>query len=159
MKRRFKKKNKKLVALFILRHSLGLQGLLHTSNGESNPTVIYAVCLPRLTGWRTSWWPSRRSSRPSPRSWSRPSPRCPATRPSPPPCPPWKRDPCLLIVVFVRDLGLFMLYHGHSPRYSCTRPPLLLRPLPFQTGKGNPVVLFSKKSWICMHFILMSLVF
>ncbi len=34
----------------------------------------------RLTGWRTSWWASRRSSRQSQRSWSRHSQRCPATR-------------------------------------------------------------------------------
>ena len=38
----------------------------------------------RLTGWRMSWSGSRRSSRPSRRSWSRHSPRCPATRPTPP---------------------------------------------------------------------------
>ena len=31
----------------------------------------------RSTGWRTSWWASRRSWRGSPRNWSRPSPRCP----------------------------------------------------------------------------------
>ena len=30
----------------------------------------------RWTDWRMSWWPSRRSTNPSPRSWSRPSPRC-----------------------------------------------------------------------------------
>ena len=34
---------------------------------------------PRWTGWRTSWWPSRRNSRPSTKSWSRPSLRCPDT--------------------------------------------------------------------------------
>ena len=34
----------------------------------------------RWTGWRTSWCLSRRSTRPSRRRWSRPSPRCPATR-------------------------------------------------------------------------------
>ena len=38
-----------------------------------------SIHLSRLTGWRTSWWESRRSSRPSPRSSSRPSPRCPDT--------------------------------------------------------------------------------
>ena len=37
---------------------------------------------PRWTGWRTSWWLSRRSSRPSLRSSSRHSPRCPDTRPA-----------------------------------------------------------------------------
>jgi hypothetical protein len=33
----------------------------------------------RLTGWRTSWWASRRSSRQSQRSWSKPLLRCRAT--------------------------------------------------------------------------------
>ena len=41
-----------------------------------------SIHLHRLTGWRTSWWESRRSSRPSPRSSSRPSPRCPDTNSS-----------------------------------------------------------------------------
>ena len=47
---------------------------------------ITFLCCPcsspssRWTGWRTSWWPSRRSTRPSPRSSSRPSQRCPDTR-------------------------------------------------------------------------------
>ena len=33
----------------------------------------------RWTGWRMSWSPSRRSTRPSPRSWSRPLLKCPDT--------------------------------------------------------------------------------
>merc|ERR1719259_1447440 len=36
----------------------------------------------RLTDWRTSCTRSRRSSRPSERRWSRPSPRCPDTNSS-----------------------------------------------------------------------------
>ena len=43
-------------------------------------SIYLAIYLPRLTGLRTSWWESRRSSRPSPRSLTRPSPRCPDTR-------------------------------------------------------------------------------
>ena len=35
---------------------------------------------PRWTGWRMSSSPSKRSTRPSLRSWSRPSQRCPDTR-------------------------------------------------------------------------------
>merc|ERR1712233_177442 len=37
-------------------------------------------CRRRWTGWRMSWSPSRRSTRPSLRSSSRPSLRCPDTR-------------------------------------------------------------------------------
>ena len=39
--------------------------------------LFFNQFVPRSTGWRTSWWASRRSWRGSPRSWSRPSPRCP----------------------------------------------------------------------------------
>ena len=41
--------------------------------------LFFNQFVPRSTGWRTSWWASRRSWRGSPRSWSRPSPRCPDT--------------------------------------------------------------------------------
>ena len=42
--------------------------------------IILSFIFPRWTGWRMSWSPSRRSTRRSPRSWSRPSPRCLDTR-------------------------------------------------------------------------------
>ena len=40
--------------------------------------LLISAC--RWTGWRMSWCQSRRSTRPSLRSWSRPSQRCPDTR-------------------------------------------------------------------------------
>merc|ERR1711941_252812 len=48
--------------------------------GPSSPRSLFRNCRRRWTGWRMSSSPSRRSTRPSLRSWSRPSQRCPDTR-------------------------------------------------------------------------------
>ena len=45
------------------------------------PTTLCSTTLARRsTGWRTSWWWSRRSWRGSPRSSNKPSPKCPDTK-------------------------------------------------------------------------------
>ena len=56
--------------------------------------VPWCLCLIsneyiRWTGWRMSWWVSRRSTRPSPRSSSRPSQRCLDTKDTDRPLPCW----------------------------------------------------------------------
>ena len=53
--------------------------------------------FPRWTGWRMSWSPSRRSTRPSLRSSSRPSLRCPATKSSPKVARLWLPSPKTLL--------------------------------------------------------------
>ena len=47
---------------------------------DQNVNLKFEWFVSRLTDWRTSWWVSRRSWRGSPRSWSRPSLRCPDIR-------------------------------------------------------------------------------
>ena len=53
--------------------------ITHISRLATQLTPMPILSL-RLTGWRTSWLLSRTSSRPSPRSWTRPSQRCPDTK-------------------------------------------------------------------------------
>merc|ERR1712080_810243 len=48
--------------------------------GQSLQRGVWPNYRRRWTGWRTNLWESRRSSRPSQRSWSRPSPKCPDIR-------------------------------------------------------------------------------
>ena len=67
----------------VLENGCLFQVSCHLLNITTNLMILYDFIdylRVRWTALRMSWWPSRRSSRPSTRSWSRPSLRCLDTR-------------------------------------------------------------------------------